>query len=76
MAPSSRLMEGTVSMSLAKTRPCSGLSTTAGPVAPHCKGSSCNVLLSCEGVTQGDPLPVVLRGLALTPLLEQSVVQP
>ena len=28
----------------------------------------CEVLLSCEGVTQGDPLSMVLYGLALVPL--------
>ena len=32
------------------------------------QGSNCTVLLSCEGVTQGDPLSMVLYGLALTPL--------
>jgi hypothetical protein len=46
------------------------------------QGGSCEVLLSREGVTQGDPLSMVLYGLALTPLAEQlrlavpTVVQP
>ena len=35
------------------------------------QGGSCELLLSREGVTQGDPLSMVLYGLALTPLSEQ-----
>ena len=46
------------------------------------KGDSCYVLLSKEGVTQGDPISMVIYGLALIPLAESlrkavpSVVQP
>ena len=32
------------------------------------RGEPCSILLSQEGVTQGDPLSMVLYGLALTPL--------
>jgi hypothetical protein len=46
-------------------------------------GGACEILLSCKGVTQGDPLSMFfLRGIALTPLSEQlrlavpSVAQP
>jgi hypothetical protein len=31
-------------------------------------GDSCYILLSQEGVTQGDPLAMILYGLALVPL--------
>jgi hypothetical protein len=34
------------------------------------RGDPCTVLLSREGVTQGDPLSMVLYGLSLTPLAE------
>ena len=34
------------------------------------RGSPCAILLSREGVTQGDPLSMVLYGLTLTPLAE------
>jgi hypothetical protein len=34
------------------------------------RGHNCTVLLSREGVTQGDPLSMVLYGLSLTPLAE------
>ena len=33
-------------------------------------GEHCTILLSREGVTQGDPLSMVLYGLSLTPLAE------
>ena len=33
-------------------------------------GQPCSILLSQEGVTQGDPLSMVLYGLALLPLAE------
>ncbi|KAI2506095.1 hypothetical protein MHU86_8326 [Fragilaria crotonensis] len=34
------------------------------------RGGDCEIILSREGVTQGDPLSMVLYGLALTPLAE------
>jgi hypothetical protein len=34
------------------------------------RGGNCTVLLSRDGVTQGDPLSMVLYGLSLTPLAE------
>ena len=34
------------------------------------KGGPCTMLLSHEGVTQGDPLSMILYGIALTPLTE------
>ena len=46
------------------------------------RGEDCEIILSREGVTQGDPLSMVLYGLALTPLAETiraavlTVVQP
>ena len=46
------------------------------------RGGDCAIILSREGVTQGDPLSMVLYGLALTPLAESiraavpTVVQP
>jgi hypothetical protein len=46
------------------------------------RGEPCTVLLSKEGVTQGDPLSMVLYGITLTPLAEAlrtavpSLVQP
>ena len=46
------------------------------------RGGDCEIILSREGVTQGDPLSMVLYGLALTPLAETiraavpQVVQP
>ena len=46
------------------------------------RGGDCEIILSREGVTQGDPLSMVLYGLALTPLAETiraavpTVVQP
>jgi hypothetical protein len=46
------------------------------------KGASCEVLLSQEGVTQGDPLSMILYGVALAPLskklrhAEATVMQP
>ena len=46
------------------------------------RGGDCETILSREGVTQGDPLSMVLYGLALTPLAETiraavpTVVQP
>jgi hypothetical protein len=46
------------------------------------RGDDCEIILSREGVTQGDPLSMVLYGLALTPLAETiraavpTVVQP
>jgi hypothetical protein len=46
------------------------------------RGDDCAIILSREGVTQGDPLSMVLYGLALTPLAESiraavpTIVQP
>ena len=46
------------------------------------RGGDCEIILSREGVTQGDPLSMVLYGLALTPLAETlraavpTVIQP
>ena len=46
------------------------------------RGGDCEIILSREGVTQGDPLSMVLYGLSLTPLAEAirlavpTVVQP
>jgi hypothetical protein len=34
------------------------------------RGQDCELLLSCEGVTQGDPISMILYGLALVPLAE------
>ena len=34
-------------------------------------GGSCSVILSEEGVTQGDPLAMILYGLALPPLAKE-----
>ena len=34
-------------------------------------GGSCSVILSEEGVTQGDPLAMILYGLALAPLAKE-----
>ena len=46
------------------------------------RGKDCAIILSREGVTQGDPLSMVLYGLSLTPLAKSiraavpTVVQP
>ena len=46
------------------------------------RGKDCAIILSREGVTQGDPLSMVLYGLSLTPLAEAlrravpTIVQP
>jgi hypothetical protein len=46
------------------------------------QGGNCEILLSCEGVTQGDPLAMILCGVALLPLseslreAEETVLQP
>ncbi len=37
----------------------------------QCKGKPSHTILSAEGVTQGDPLSMVLYGLALVPLVDQ-----
>ncbi len=37
----------------------------------RCKGKPSHTILSAEGVTQGDPLLMVLYGLALIPLVDQ-----
>jgi len=36
----------------------------------QCNGRPCSVILSQEGVTQGDPISMVIYGVALTPLTE------
>ena len=46
------------------------------------RGGNCEIILSREGITQGNPLSMVLSGLALTPLAETlraavpTVIQP
>jgi len=42
----------------------------AAQLVIHCLVRPCSVILSQEGVTQGDPISMVIYGVALTPLTE------